>query len=262
MNNTTTALTIEEVSERYEVAISTLKKNPSRTFEMIRKKYGVSLRKEGRGGNAVFYIENVDYIDPSRALTLYQSLEKNFIPAKAAASLLDINFLVFIGIITSPQRAFRGSYLDLMKYLELEPNINNVETMRQVLTSLADNNYIIYVEDDTDPLYFLAGVKRKVEKELVLEIETILKFQQYVEGTRKSWIPLMKVYLALFVVQQPCTIKQLSNCTGLTEYKVRDSLSILEKHNVILKKREVVKDHFSECYYCLGTNIGVLAWGW
>ena len=255
-------LTAQEVSDRYEVALSTLKKNPTRTFEMIAKKYGITLRKEGRGENTRYYIENVDYIDPTRALTLYQSLEKNLIPAKAAAGLLDINFLVFIGIITSPQRAFRGSYLDLMKYLELEPKIEDIELMRQILTTLANNDYIMYVEDNTDPLYFLAGVKRKAEKELTLEIETIIKFQKYVEGTRKSWIPLMKTYLALFVVQQPCTIKQLSECTGLTEYKIRDSLNILEAHDVILKKREIVKDCFSECYYCIGTNIGILAWGW
>lgn len=262
MNENTTTLTATEVSERYDVAISTLKKNPSRTFEAIRKKYGISLRKEGRGENAVYYIENVDYADPSRALTLYQSLEKNLIPAKAAAGLLDINFLVFIGIITSPQRAFRGSYIDLMKYLELEPKAEDIDKMRQILTNLANNDYILYMEDNTDPMYFLAGIKRKAEKELVLEIETILKFQKYMEGTRKSWIPLMKTYLALFVVQQPCTVKQLCECTGLTEYKVRDSLTILESHEVIVKKREVVKDQFSEHYYCIGTNIGVLAWGW
>ena len=102
MNIETTILTAAEVSERYEVALSTLKKNPTRTFEMIAKKYGVTLRKEGRGENTRYYIENINYIDPTRALTLYQSLEKNLIPAKAAAGLLDINFLVFIGIITSP----------------------------------------------------------------------------------------------------------------------------------------------------------------
>lgn len=260
--STTTVLTAAEVSERYDVAVSTLKKNPTRTFETIRKKYGISLRKEGRGDKAIYYIENINYIDPTRALSLYQSLENNLIPAKIAAGLLDINFLVFIGIVTSPQRAFRGSYLELMQYLELEPNPEDIEQMRTILSALASNDYIMYIEDDTDPMYFLAGIKRKAEKELTLEIETIIKFQKYVEGTRKSWIPLMKTYLALFVVQQPCTVRELAECTGLTEYKVRDSLAILEAHDVILKKREVVKDCISEHYYCIGTNIGVLAWGW
>lgn len=63
-----------------------------------------------------------------------------------------------------------------MKYLELEPKVEDIELMRQILTALADNDYIMYMEDNTDPLYFLAGVKRKAEKELTLEIETIIKF--------------------------------------------------------------------------------------
>ena len=63
-----------------------------------------------------------------------------------------------------------------MKYLELEPKAEDIDKMRQILTNLAKNDYILYMEDNTDPMYFLAGIKRKAEKELVLEIETILKF--------------------------------------------------------------------------------------
>ena len=63
-----------------------------------------------------------------------------------------------------------------MKYLELEPKTEDIDLMRQILATLADKDYIMYIEDNTDPLYFLAGVKRKAEKELTLEIETIVKF--------------------------------------------------------------------------------------
>ena len=254
--------TAEEIAERYNVALSTLKKNPARTFEAIKKKYGIGLRKEGRGADVKYYIENCDYVDMNRAVSLYQSLEDNLIPARAAAGLIDINFLVFIGIVSSPQRVFRGSYIDLLKYLELEPKAEEIPLLRDILTTLEKKDFIMYKEDSTDPMYFMAAIKRKTEKEMHLEIEAILKFQKFVENSRKSWIPLMKIYLALHVLDQPCTTQELMECTGLTEYKVRDSLSILEKNNVILKQREVVRDIITKEYYCIGSTIDIKTWGW
>lgn len=69
----------------------------------------------------------------------------------------------------------------------------------------------------------------------------------------------MQVYLALHITLQPCTIQQLAATTGLTEYKVRDSLTILQMNNVIEKEVLNQKDPISQHFYCLGTQIDINA---
>ena len=95
----------------------------------------------------------------------------------------------------------------------------------------------MYMEDPSDPMYFMAAVQKKTEEEMELEISAILAFKNMVEGTRKSWIPLMKVYFALCLLEQPCTIEELCEITKLTQYKIRDSLNILSEHRVIIKEK-------------------------
>jgi len=123
------------------------------------------------------------------------------LPVAVAAGLLDLNFLVFIGIVSSPQRAFRGSYYDLLEYLDLKATEDNFKAVRAALVSLSNNDYIMYLEDKTDPSYFMAGILHKTETDMELEIQAILHFKTLVEKRRKSWIPLMKVYLALFITE-------------------------------------------------------------
>lgn len=251
--------TAQEIADTYQVSLSSLQTNFPRTQEAIRKKYGATIEKIGRGKNAQYHIINFSYTDPSRAITLYQSMETNMLPVATAATLLDIHFLVFIGIISSPQRAFRGSYLDLLEYLDMKPTEENLVNVRKAIQSLADKDYIMFLEDKTDNAYFMASVLRKTETDMELEIQAILKFKQLVEKSRKSWIPLMQVYLALHITLQPCTIQQLAATTGLTEYKVRDSLTILQMNNIIEKEVLNQKDPISQHFYCLGTQIDINA---
>lgn len=258
MNN---ILTLDQVVEKYEVSSSSLLTNFPRTQKAIAKKYGVQLEKIGRGKSAEYHIIGFDYIDPNRAVTLYQSLENNLIPTSVAVGLLDLPFLIFVAIVSSPQRAFRGSYIDLLNYIEVPVTTTNLQQARSILQNLEENNLIMYVEDKTDTMYFLAGVNRKTETDMSLEIEAILYFKQLVSNTRKSWIPLMKVYLALHFLEQPCTIKQISAATQLSEYKVRDSLTMLAKENIIIKEKVVHCDAISQDFYCLGTQIDVNAFG-
>lgn len=254
-------LTAQEVADAYHVSLSSLQTNFNRTKESIKKKYGITIEKVGRGAAAQYHIVNFSYQDTSRALTLYSSLETNCVPIAAAASLLDLHFLIFIGIISSPQRVFRGSYLELLQYLDLKPSRENLQSAKQALYSLAEKDYIMFLEDKTDPTYFMAGVLRKTETEMELEIQAVLYFKHLVEKTRKSWIPLMKVYLALHIVGQPCTIAELADITNLSEYKVRDSLAILYDNNMLLKEKVIHRNPVTQDFYCLGTNISLNAFG-
>ena len=251
----------EEIAEKYHISVSTLKRNFLRTKETLYGKYGIKLEKSGRGDKTIYFIEDFKHSDPSRAVTLYQSLENNLVPASVAAGLLDINFLIFIGIISSPQRAFRGSYLDLLKYLDIQATVEDVQSVRNALKYLSDKDYIMYMEDRTDSMYFMASILKQTENDMELEIQAILTFKALVENTRKSWIPLMKVYLALHFLDQPCTIKQLIEVTGLSDYKVRDSLNLLAANNIIIKEKQVKQDLISKEFYCLGTQIDINAFG-
>lgn len=250
-----------EVAAKYNVSISSLSTNFPRTQNAILKKYGVTLERSGKGAKTMYYIQNIHYVDPSRAVTLYESIEKNSLPVQEAASLVDLNFLVFIGIISSPQRAFRGNYCELLTYLDMSVTLPNIDLMRQSLLYLQSKGYIMYTEDNTDTMYFMAGIKRQAEVEMELEINAILYFQKLVANSRKSWIPLMKVYLALHFLSQPCTVKDISDATGLTDYKVRDSLAMLEEKNIILKEKKYYKNVLTGEYYCLGQQIDVNAFG-
>ena len=252
---------IDELSATYGIAKSTIQRNFKRVQEILKEKYDVELQKEGRGANAFYYIKQFNPIDTKRAVSLYKSVETNMMPAVTAAGLLDLHFLIFIAIVSTPQRVFRGSYVDLLNYIEIKPSIENISTAQQILHALAEKKYIMYIEDETDSMYFMAGILRRTEQEMQLEIDAVLHFQKIVAGTRKSWIPLMKTYLAVNFLDQPCTIKTISAVTNLSEYKIRDCLTLLDKNNIISKERVCLKDEETGGYTCLGTDISVNAFG-
>lgn len=193
-------MTKAELAKKYNVSENSITSNFSRVQQSILKKYGVHINKTGRGNKTDYYEEITDYSDKARAVTIYESTEHNLIPIRAASGLLDIHFLIFVGIISSPMRVFRGSYIDLLQYLEIEVSDINIERAKQVLRWLTENDYIMYTEDKTDNRYFMASILRETETQMSLEIDTILYFKSLVANTRKQWIPLMKIYLALHIL--------------------------------------------------------------
>ena len=253
-------MTLDELVELYDLNKSTVLQQFPRTQKSIEKKYGVTVEKVGRGANARYIVKNVEYVDPTRALTLYDSKENNLIPIQSAAGLLDLHFLIFVAIVSTPLRAFRGSYIDLLNYIEIEPSLDNIRNTREILHILAARNYIMYMEDKTDNMYFMAAILRNTEKELKLEIKAILHFQNLVTGTKKSWVPIMKTYLALHFLQQPCTINDVCAATSLSIYKVRDCLKLLSDNNIILKQRIYTSGAPGEVF-CLGQEIDINAFG-
>ena len=63
-------LTLQELSEKYNISPSSITSNFTRTKETIAKKYGVTIEKIGRGKSAVYQIVNFAKTDPNRAVTL------------------------------------------------------------------------------------------------------------------------------------------------------------------------------------------------
>lgn len=255
-------MTAEQLAETYNISIKSIVSNFPRTQAAIEKKCGDRIEKEGRGKNARYVIKDLSRIDTSRVITIYESKEVNKLPMKEVVGLIDINFLTFISIVSSPQRSFRGSYYDLLHYMDIDATAQDVEMIKGILYDLANKGLILFVEDNSvpDDPYFLAAVRHKAEKEMNLEIDTIKKLQVIAQKEgKKSWIPLMKVYIAVALLKQPCTIKKLSATTGLSDYKVRDCLVALEKNNILIKQVERIGNPTEGIYYCIGTNISLNA---
>lgn len=250
--------TAEQIANQYGFEISTLKDHFSRVQKSIYKKYGIMIDKMGRGEKTQYYIKDISLEDNNRAPTIFQSKEQNIIYPRTAASLDNLYLLTFIGIVVSPQRVFRGSYMSLLSYLELPISAQNIFEIKQVLAELEKRNLIMFAQDKTDSNYFMAGIVRRAEIEMAFDIKLLSYFKSLVENRKKSWIPIMKVYLAVNTLRQPCSTQQIARITGLSEYKIRDCLKILAQNNFI-SKRTIYEKEDEETFYCKGTQIDINA---
>lgn len=251
-------MTAEELADAYGLSVSSIQSNFPRTQKTIFKHTGDIIEKEGRGKNARYIIKDMSRDDPKRAVTIFQSQENNALPMESAVGLMDINFFTFVCIVGSPQSVFRGSYYDLLKYMDIEPTPEDAGVIRQVLRKLADENLIMFIEDDSAPNdpYFMAGIRRKAEKEMNLEIDILVRLQEIARAQkRKSWVPLMKTYIAVRMLNQPCTVRRIAELTGLSDYKVRDCLVTLEENNVLIRDLAYVTDELGGFRYCIGQNV-------
>ena len=79
-------MTLEEVSEKFGVSITSLKGAFPRTQKSILKKYGVHIIKKGRGDSATYEIqeENSDF----RAMTLYEEVKDDILIDKQSLHLM------------------------------------------------------------------------------------------------------------------------------------------------------------------------------
>jgi hypothetical protein len=61
----------------------------------------------------------------------------------------------------------------------------------------------LFIEDNSVPNdpYFMAGIRRKAEKAMNLDMNTILCLRDIArDQRRKDWIPLMKTYIAVLML--------------------------------------------------------------
>lgn len=129
-------MTAQELASKFNISLSSLTTNFARTAKSIKEKHNIVIEKAGRGSQARYFIKSFERTDPLRALTIYESQEKNALPIERAAALMDIQFLIFIGIVTCPLRVFRGSYFDLLKYLDLDCGPEDINKVREILRDM------------------------------------------------------------------------------------------------------------------------------
>ena len=243
-------MTLSEVSEKYGVAESSLKNAFPRTQASILKKHGVKIVKEGRGAQASYREE---WLDDQRAVTMYEETKNTLVISSEQLSMINWDFQVFLGIITTPMLVFRGSYEDFLKYVTAPVNNNNIWELKIALQHLAARDYISYQIDKTNDNYFVAALWYQTEKDMEIGIEMVRTCKQLADSyNKRSWIPLLKTWLGVQMMSkhQPYTVKDLAQATGLSEYQIRESNKILKDCEVFRTSRAYI-----DYQRCIGTNV-------
>ena len=243
-------MTLSEVAEKYGVSESSLKNAFPRTQAAILKKYGVTIKKEGRGASAN-YIE--EWLDDQRALTMYDETKQTFMINSEQLAMINWDFHVFLGIITTPMLVFRGSYEEFLKYVTAPVTNNNIWELKMALEHLSARDYISYQIDKTNNNYFVAALWYQTEKDMEIGIEMVKTCKQLADSyNKRSWIPLLKTWLGVQMMSkhQPYTVKDLAHATGLSEYQIRESNKILSECEVFKTSRAYV-----DYQRCIGTTV-------
>ena len=248
-------MTLEELCKKYGVTESSVKTNFKRTQASLKKRTGILIEKVGRGANATY----VEVVPDNRAVTMYEETKDSFIVDRSALSYENIEFNCFLAIVVTQFMTFRGSYVDLVRYMGLELNEKNINMIRQAMESLAARSIIhLYYDKSTDEEFFTASLLRKAEVEMKIGIDMVRTCKKIADNNNKrDYIPLLKTWLGMQVMseEQPCTLAQLEAITGLSEYQVRESKKLLEANDLF----KTTKAYRAGCL-CVGQNVDLNAY--
>lgn len=250
-------MTLQEISQKYNIAESSLKNAFPRSQKAIEKKYKVHIIKEGRGA-AANYIEEPIVESDCRAMTLYNEIKDDIFFTEETAKLMNWEFLIFLAIIVTPMLVFRGSYEDFLRYAEIPINKTNINALKQGIAALEERKYIVVIYDED---CFTATLKRAIEKDMQINIKTIRLCKQIAEENHKrSWIPLLKTYIGITMAikkNESNIIKMadICNLTGLSEYQIRESKKLLDGYDEY--KLFTSKKVYLDTQICIGTQYNV-----
>lgn len=243
-------MTLQEVCIKYNVAESSMKNAFPRTQKSILKKYGVKIVKEGRGQKAIYREE---WEDDKRALTMYKEIKDSVIIDNKSFKLMNWDFMVFLAIVTTPMLVFRGSFQDFLRYVEVPVTEKNIKALKEALKSLEEREFISFTLDKTDNNYFIAALYRKVEEEMQIGIGMVKTCKLLAEKHKKrSWVPLLKTWLGVQLLSenQPYTLKDVEQITGLSNYQIKESNKILKESQIFKTSRA-----YQSYQLCVGTNV-------
>ena len=244
-------MTLAELCLKYHVSESSIKTAFPRTQKAIQKKYGVRIVKEGRGNTAEYFEQ---FEDDGRAPTIYDEVKDEIIIDSESFKLMDWDFLVFLAIIITPMRVFRGTYEDLLRYIEIRVSNQNIMSIKHALGQLKSKGFINYeVDATTNENYLVAYIYRNVEQQMHIDTGMVKVCKRLAEKyNKRSWIPLLKTWLGIQMMydRQPYTINDLKKVTGLSEYQIKTSNQILKDSQVYRTSRAY------NCYCrCMGNYV-------
>lgn len=242
-------MTRKELSEKYNIAESSIKNN----FPKVQAKFekqGYILVKNGRGEKAEYIVVNKE----NHADTYLQSAKAEIQLTKAQfQDLKDFRFIVLLGIITCPSLTFRGTISQFLHYIEMKDTKYNRQIVQESIQDLVDKKFILYYNDNsTNEGYFILSILRKCEVEMSLGIEMIQHCKALSDKTGEKVTDLIKVWTAMGYAyyNQPFTMRDLENLTGLSSYKIRKAKKILEGDGLFSTSR--VYDFIEGDVFCTG----------
>lgn len=245
-------MTAEEVCEKYNVSLSSLKTKFSRTQKAILKNYGVQIDKIGRGDNTVY--EETDIY--SHAVTMYDELKDDIIIDRSTIKFESVEFNCFLAIILTKFMTFRGTYEDFLKYMGLKVTKANIEMITDAINALVEKGIVNKYDDkSTNEGYFILSLVRKAEVEMKIGITMIKNCKEIAEKNgKRDYIKLLKTWLGMQIMseEQPFTMKMLENVTGLSEKTLRANKKLLEKNDYF----KTTKAYTIGCK-CLGQNVDI-----
>lgn len=243
-------MTRKELCDQYNIAESSIKN----TFPAVQKRFlkkGYILRKEGRGDNAQYFIT---VANDHRAETLLKETKTEIFMSQAEfRDLKDFRFIVFLAIITTPMLTFRGTFSQFLNYIEVEDTKYNRKILKESFKDLVAANFIDYTEDNsTDEGYFLVWLPRKRELEMSLGIDMVRRCKKLGDEYHEKMGDLIKVWTAMGYAyyNQPFTMGDLENLTGLSPYKIRKAKKILEGDDLFCTSK--VYDVVDGSAFCSG----------
>lgn len=244
-------MTIEELSDKYGYAPSSIKSNFPRIQKQILKNYGIVVKRIGRGASASF----VEIIDDGRATTMFdEDAANDIVLAQDAIKLKNLEFAILIAIIVSPQLVIRSTFADFCSYLQLgAASDERIDQIKQGLSNLEIGGYIDYHLDSSDRTTFVAFLRSVAIKEMHAGIEMIRTCKILAErNNKKSWTPLLKTWLGMQLMydNQPFTMKQLEEVTGLSAYQIRESKKVLEQAEIFKTSKAYLAYDI-----CVGSNV-------
>ena len=244
-------MTRQELCEQYNIAESSIKTS----FKQVQKRFdkkGLILVKQGRGDKADYIVMSKE----DRSATYLQTFKTEIGMTKMQFhDLKDFRFIVLLGIITCPHLVFRGTLSQFLDYIQVEDSKYNRQVLKESFQDLIDKHFILYADDtSTNEGYFIVSILRKKEQEMSLGIEMIKHCQLLSEKSGERVTDLIKVWTAMGYAyyNQPFTMKELENLTGLSSYKIRGARKILEEDNLFMTSKvyETLED--DESVFCLG----------
>ena len=230
-------MTQEEVCKKFNVSKSSLTSNFKRTAASILKKYGIKLLKKKENGQIIYFTIE----DDKRALSIIEEPKEMFFVDGETMKLEQWEFVVFLAIIVSPMLVFRGSYEEMLNYMNFSTVENYIIAVKAALESLAAKHYIMYVIDETDNNYFMAGLFRAVEQEMNVGIGLVRRSKELADKyNKRNYIPILKTWVQYQICEREgveyTTAAQIEERTGLNYYSLHEATKILEEENIIKRK--------------------------
>ena len=242
-------MTLKEVCEKFGYSESTVKTQFSKVQQKLLKDKNIKLVKTGRGNNVVYYEEA---LEDKRALTMYQEPQHEIFISQDL-TLINWEFHIFLAIVTTPMKTFRGTIEQLLQYMDIPVSSGNKEKALEAIKQLIEKHFIGYWLDPTDDSYFSLIIYRKVEEEMKIDYIMLLICKELADKhNKKSWIPLLKTWVGVQLLEksQPYTLARLQQLTGLSAYQIRDCNKILKENDIYITSRA-----YNGMTRCLGSMV-------